>query len=147
MQRFLTFWLPPIAWTTVILTASSDVFSSAHTGTWLDHLLRTITGHQFQATTLATANLVIRKCGHVTAYGILGVLNFLALRGERSGWRFVWAIGAVLLASSVASIDEIHQSFIPSRTGRWQDVALDAAAAALAQCLLRATQVLPFRSS
>ncbi len=147
MHRLLTSWLPPIAWAIVILTASSDVFSSAHTGNWLDHLLRTITGHQFTIETLEMANAVLRKTGHLTAYGLLGLLNFLALRGERSGWRLAWAIEAVALAACVATIDEIHQSFIPSRTGTWHDVVLDALGATLAQCLLRAAPVLPFRSS
>jgi VanZ family protein len=36
----------------------------------------------------------------------------------------------------VAGLDEFHQSFIPSRTGRWQDVVLDAAAAGGMQMLL-----------
>jgi VanZ family protein len=36
----------------------------------------------------------------------------------------------------VASLDEFHQSFIPSRTGRWQDVVLDSAAALGLQILL-----------
>jgi VanZ family protein len=47
----------------------------------------------------------------------------------------------------VASIDEIHQTFVPSRTGAWQDVVLDTAAATLAQIIIRAAQVLLFRPS
>ncbi|MGC2366632.1 MAG: VanZ family protein, partial [Candidatus Sulfotelmatobacter sp.] len=34
----------------------------------------------------------------------------------------------VLMTGFVASLDEWHQSFIPSRTGRWQDVVLDTCA-------------------
>jgi VanZ family protein len=36
----------------------------------------------------------------------------------------------------VASLDEWHQSYLPSRTGRWQDIVLDGAAGLLAQFLL-----------
>jgi VanZ family protein len=36
----------------------------------------------------------------------------------------------------VASLDEWHQSFIPSRTGRWQDVALDSCTGIAAQILI-----------
>jgi len=43
------------------------------------------------------------------------------------------------------SIDEIHQSFVPSRTGTWHDVVLDMAGAAVAQILIRVAQVLLFR--
>ena len=35
-----------------------------------------------------------------------------------------------------ASLDEIHQSFMASRTGRWQDVVLDACGAAVLQILI-----------
>jgi VanZ family protein len=36
----------------------------------------------------------------------------------------------------VASLDEWHQSFLPSRTGRWQDVVLDSSAALVAQIII-----------
>jgi VanZ family protein len=36
----------------------------------------------------------------------------------------------------VASLDEWHQSFIPSRTGRWQDVVLDTSAGIATQILI-----------
>ena len=36
----------------------------------------------------------------------------------------------------VAALDEWHQSLIPSRTGRWEDVALDTCAGLAAQLLL-----------
>jgi VanZ family protein len=36
----------------------------------------------------------------------------------------------------VASLDEWHQTFLPSRTGRWQDVVLDTSAGIAAQVLL-----------
>jgi VanZ family protein len=35
-----------------------------------------------------------------------------------------------------ASFDEIHQTFIPSRTGRWQDVMLDTVGAAALQVVV-----------
>jgi VanZ family protein len=89
----------------------------------------------------------MRKAAHLTEYGILSGLTFRAFRGERRSWSLRWAIGAVILAAFVASIDEIHQTFIPSRTGTWHDVLLDAAGAAVAQILIRAALVLPFRSS
>jgi VanZ family protein len=47
-----------------------------------------------------------------------------------------WASIAVLMTAFVASLDEWHQSFIPSRTGRWQDVVLDTCAGVAAQVLI-----------
>jgi VanZ family protein len=35
-----------------------------------------------------------------------------------------------------ASYDEIHQTFIPSRTGRWQDVVLDSCGGFVVQVMI-----------
>jgi VanZ family protein len=40
------------------------------------------------------------------------------------------------MTAAVASLDEFHQSYIPSRTGRWQDVVLDSTAALVLQIVL-----------
>ena len=141
MRRQITYWLPPIAWTIMILAASSDVFSASHTGGWIELVISWL-GRSLSPTALDLLNLMLRKIGHVTAYGILSALSFRALRGERPRWNPRWAIGAIALATLVASIDEYHQSFIPSRTGTWHDVALDTAAAILVQITIRAAQVL-----
>ncbi|HSY52694.1 MAG TPA: VanZ family protein [Thermoanaerobaculia bacterium] len=145
MHRFLTYWLPPIAWCAVILSASTDTFSGANTGSVLERIIVWLTGHSVAPATLDTINFVVRKCAHLTEYGILGALTFRALRGERTSWSLRWAVWAIVLTACVASIDEFHQTFVPSRTGSWHDVVLDAAGAAVAQILIRAAQVLLFR--
>jgi VanZ family protein len=40
------------------------------------------------------------------------------------------------MTALVASLDEWHQTYLPSRTGRWQDVVLDSSAALVAQVLI-----------
>ena len=40
------------------------------------------------------------------------------------------------MTAFVASLDEWHQTFLPSRTGRWQDVVLDSFAALCMQVFL-----------
>ena len=40
------------------------------------------------------------------------------------------------MTALVASLDEWHQSYLPSRTGTWHDVVLDSTAALIAQILL-----------
>jgi VanZ family protein len=145
MPRPITYWLPPLLWAAVILSASTDAFSGANTGSVLERIVVWITGHPVLPATLDTLNFVIRKCAHLTEYGILGALTFRALRGQQKSWSLRWAIGAVLFAACIASIDEIHQTFVPSRTGTWHDVVLDVAGAAVAQILIRAAQVLLFR--
>lgn len=147
VRRELNYWLPPIVWTAIILVASTDLFSGSNTAGVLQRIALTIFGHRFAPATAEMLNHVIRKAAHLTEYGILGALTFRALRGERRSWNARWAIGAIVFATFIASIDEIHQSFVPSRTGTWHDVLLDAGGATIAQILIRAAQVLLFRSS
>jgi VanZ family protein len=56
----------------------------------------------------------------------------------RDMWQFDWALIAVLFSLITASLDEMHQVLLPSRTGRWQDVLIDTSGALLAQLLLYA---------
>lgn len=146
MRRFITYWLPPILWAAVILIASSDVFSSSNTVGWLERITGWL-GHPLAPPAADVANHLIRKTAHLTEYGILSALAFRALRGERPRWSPRWAAGAIMLALVLASIDELHQTFVPSRSGAWQDVVLDTVGATLAQVVIRAVQVLLSLSS
>ena len=105
---------------------------------------------KIQPTVVARLDEVLRKSGHFLGYGILGALVFLALRNthrdrlrpllkrpwgiyRRDWWSGEWALIGILFTIATAAYDEIHQSFIPSRTGRWQDVVLDTCGAAVIQ--------------
>ena len=63
-----------------------------------------------------------------------GILTLLLLRGLRAtfnqahawAWRLGWF--ALMGTAIVASMDELHQYFIPSRTGKASDVLLDSTA-------------------
>lgn len=72
----------------------------------------------------ALIHLLVRKSGHLLAYGLLGVLNVRALQGR--------ALLAITLAAAVSILDEWHQSYVPLRTGTPIDVMIDIAGAALA---------------
>jgi VanZ family protein len=85
----------------------------------------------------------IRKSGHFVGYGLVA-LSFLrawlyTLVREKPKplltWRLESCILAVLSTAIVASCDEIHQTFLPNRTGRAADVLLDTAGATC-MCLL-----------
>ncbi|MGA8807044.1 MAG: VanZ family protein [Thermoanaerobaculia bacterium] len=147
MRRELDYWLPPIVWAAVILIASTDTFSGSNTGTLLQRIAVSIFGYRLAPHTAETLNYFIRKSAHLTEYGILSALTFRGMRGEKRSWSPRWAIGGIVAAAFIASIDEFHQSFVPSRTGTWHDVLLDTAGATIAQILIRAAQVLLFRST
>lgn len=72
------------------------------------------------------------KVTHALAFGFLAALCFLALR---AGHRLRLPLAALLAwgaATLYGGIDEIHQSFIPTRHPDWYDVLADATGAALA---------------
>ena len=143
MRSLIGNWLPPLLWSAAILIASGPQFSSSHSANWLRELTERVLGHDIPPPLFDRIHRILRKAGHLTAYGSLSALWFRALRGDhRTTWMLRWAAGAVALATLVASVDEWHQSFIPSRTGAIGDVFLDAGGAVLAQGILRIAQVL-----
>ncbi len=76
--------------------------------------------------------VAIRKSAHMAEYAVLAVLLVLWL-GEafpqtavrRRGW-ISWG-----LAAAYAATDELHQVFVPGRSGEPRDITIDAAGAAL----------------
>jgi VanZ family protein len=59
-----------------------------------------------------------------------------AQKASNIRWSMPWARVSFLMTALVASLDEWHQSYLPSRTGRWQDAVLDSCAALAVQILL-----------
>jgi VanZ family protein len=120
----------------LIFIASGDLMSAEHTSRFLIPFLRWIAPNISPAT-VALIQLLVRKCAHLTEYAILASLLWRAFNaGQRRFWRAV--IGALAIATVYASLDEFHQSFIPSRTGAVEDVLIDCIGAmlGLAVCAL-----------
>jgi VanZ family protein len=77
---------------------------------------------------------LIRKAGHVTEYFLLGILLFRAFRSNSlRNWRFRWAINAIIGVVLYAATDELHQTFVSSRTASLIDVGIDSAGGILSQ--------------
>ncbi len=129
-------WLPPIAWACVISLLSTDTFSSEHTSRFFIPILRWMFPHASSGT-LELLHAVIRKTAHLTEYFILGGLLHRALRGNDRGWKLKWAIWAIVIAAGYASLDEFHQSFVPSRTASPWDALLDTVGASAAQIVVK----------
>ncbi|WP_152910802.1 VanZ family protein [Niallia sp. MER TA 168] len=63
---------------------------------------------------------LFRKAGHVIGYCLLSLLLFITLMHTRIERKWVYVIsGALALLYAIS--DEWHQSFVPGRTGHWQD--------------------------
>jgi len=145
-------WWMVIVWLGVIRVESTDMASSHNTSFVLYKVL-SVVAPSVRHESVDLLNAVLRKTGHFLGYGILSALVFLALRNTnrdrlrpllqrpwwiylRDWWRGEWVLIAMLFTIVTAAYDEIHQTFIPSRTGRWQDVVIDSCGAAAIQIVI-----------
>jgi len=122
--------LPAGVWIGLIAFESTDFLSAQHTGSMLYTLLTRLFG-EVNLYDFLIFHHYLRKTGHVIGYGML---SLLLLRGWRATFgqtrALLWrtALLSWLGTAFVASMDEWHQSFIPSRTGTWRDAVLDSMA-------------------
>ena len=124
----------------MICIESTDLMSSSNTGSFLYSLLVPVFGH-IDPMWFGELHAVLRKLGHFAGYGTLSFLLFRAwratLKSEPSAlWTWPWAAVSFVMTVIVASLDEWHQTFLPSRTGTYKDVLLDSAAALCVQVVL-----------
>ena len=139
MSHLAKFWLPVILWMGVIFFMSTDAGSAAHTSRILEPLLRWCNPH-ISAEGIERAHHIVRKCGHLSEYAMLGILCWRALmlgRPAATGSQAVkCAIFALLLSAMYAATDEFHQSFIPSRGPSVRDVMIDSCGAMIGLTVL-----------
>jgi len=138
-HEVLKAWIAAILWLIVIAIESSALLSATNTSRILYPILHFVFGVDWSR--FEIWHFYIRKGGHVVGYAILSTLLFRAWRAtwptiRDRRWSASWAGLAILGTAIVASLDEWHQSYIPSRTGRWQDVVLDTSAGLAAQMLV-----------
>ncbi|WP_066295228.1 VanZ family protein [Bacillus sp. FJAT-29937] len=76
------------------------------------------------------ANLIFRKLVHLSAFGVLAILFYNSFEKHRF-------IQAWIYTTIYAASDEIHQAFIPDRTGSIVDVGIDSIGALIALCIIK----------
>jgi VanZ family protein len=118
-HNVLKAWIAAILWLIVISIESTAMLSAHNTSRILYPLLHYLFNMDWER--FETWHFFIRKSGHVFGYGLLSILLFRAWRetlpvASNLKWTFRWTSIAVLGTALVASLDEWHQSFIPSRT-------------------------------
>ena len=128
----LKYWLPPVLWMAVIVGFSSDAASSPRTESWLLPILRGLAPWATSAQ-LEALHWLVRKIAHLSEYAILAVLCLggWALSSNGLSPRNAGLI-ALAISAAWAALDEVHQSFVPSRSASVADVALDTAGALVA---------------
>ena len=141
MQRVLD-WLPATLSVLMITLESTATMSAENTSQWLYPLWVKL----FGAITPAhwgEIHHLIRKTGHFVGYGTVSLAFFYSWRQTFHhlavrGWLLLRraSVLAVLCTLLIASLDEFHQSFLPTRTSSPLDVGLDLCGAITAQLLL-----------
>ncbi len=114
---------------------STGAFSDANTGRVILPVLHWIFPAA-SASALEEMHFLVRKCGHITEYFVLGLLLLRAFRAGQRNMRWRWALAAIAIAACYAALDEWHQSFVPGRGGlELSDILIDTASAAAAQII------------
>ena len=139
-------WLPTLLWLAAIASFSTDAFSARHTESVLARIIHLFYGrisyHSFNI-----IHVFVRKAAHFSVYGLLSLVSFYSWRVTFPGrlrWEFKWSALALLLTLLASSLDEFHQSYVPSRGSSIHDVALDMLGAMFVQTLIAGfTNVLP----
>jgi len=128
-------WLPAVLWSGLIFFASTDTFSSYHTAMFIDPVLRWLFPF-LSGDAVDRIHFFIRKSAHFTEYFVFFLLLYRGIRRGRTGWHWSWAFAAWFIAAAYSCLDEIHQSFVASRTASAWDSLLDSTGALAAVFVL-----------
>lgn len=134
----LFYWLPTLLWLCVLAVFSSDTFSAEHTGRVLEKILQLFYGHVSDAA-FRDIHFLVRKGAHLFSYGLLSAFAFFTWRATfplPRVWAMRWSLLALLTTLIAGSADEIHQSFVPSRTSAVHDVGIDVLGGVLFQIVI-----------
>lgn len=104
MKKIIIYWLPPIIWMLLIFILSSRQRISI-----ADEYI---------------VNFLFFKFLHIIEYAILYLLLFRAFNNKKG--KKINYFTPFIISLFYAAIDEIHQTFVPTREGKIRDVFVDA---------------------
>jgi VanZ family protein len=137
VRRFVSHYLPLLAWLAFISFASSDNFNAGNTSRIIGPLILWLFPNT-SPETLAVVHFITRKIAHFTEYAILAFLAARAFLTEpRKAISSRWFLICVTLIVVYALVDEYHQSFVPSRTASIFDSLIDMAGGLTALLIVR----------
>jgi VanZ family protein len=135
--RFVSHYLPLLAWLAFISFASSDDFNAGNTSRIIGPLVLWLFPNT-SPETLAVIHFTTRKIAHFTEYAILGFLAARAVRtSPRPAIRHRWFLNCATHVINYALLDEYHQSFVPSRTASIFDSFIDMTGGLTALLIIR----------
>lgn len=89
-----------------------------------------------QESIIESLQFIVRKAAHFTLYGVLGILAFLSVVTYTTVPFLLRTIISAAFCLLYAISDEIHQIFVPGRSGEMRDVCIDFAGSMLAILVL-----------
>jgi VanZ family protein len=136
-NQLIKTWIAAGLWIGLIAIESTSFLSSENTSRFLYPFFHFLFGLGFAE--FEPLHAFLRKLGHFVGYFTLSFFLFRAWRATlplSRAWAMRWSLIAFSMSVLVASLDEWHQTFLPSRTGRFADVVLDSCAALTAQIVM-----------
>ena len=130
-------YAPLVFWLGFISFASTSGFSADNTSRFIRPLLRWLFPKRSEGE-LDGLHFLIRKTGHFLEYACLAFLAQRAFTGSsRAFIKRRWFELALILVLLNSLVDELHQSFVPSRTGSIYDSMIDVAGGLSALLFIR----------
>ena len=118
---------PVVLWAGAIFIFSSGLFSGSKTSTIVRPLVQWVYPG-ISETTLAVLHGLIRKASHFVEFAIFALFTARAFRtSSRDFLRNHWFAVSLAFVAVYALSDELHQSFVPSRTASIYDCLIDTA--------------------
>ncbi len=105
-MKFIKLWVPVFFWCALIFYLSGIPQLTTGWGVW---------------------DFILRKIAHMTEYFILVFLLYRAFRGSFNLATFYLILWSFSLSFLYASLDEVHQAFVPKRCSSPLDVFIDIA--------------------
>lgn len=126
-------WLPVLVAVCAICVETTADFGADHTSgplLWLwEHLLGPVSSPEW-----GHIHHYIRKTGHFLGYGAIALTWLHAWHLTFARWTFLRCASIAFACTALmAAADELHQSFLPNRTGMFRDVLLDCCGALVLQ--------------
>lgn len=127
-------WLLVIAWMVAIFIFSSQPGDDSEKTSEFVIYIFNLLGIDLYGFFGTLAQFIVRKCAHFTAYFILYMLIYNALRNNFSFKKNLWL--ALSMAFLYACSDEFHQSFVPGRGPAFRDVMIDTSGSMLGLAII-----------
>jgi VanZ family protein len=129
-------YLPLLVWMALIFFFSTGEMSAGNTSRIVRPLLLWLFP-EISEERITLVHFIVRKAAHFTEYAILALLAARAFATSHQALlRRRWFITSLVLVILYALSDELHQTFVPSRTGSIYDSFIDMSGGLTALLLL-----------